>query len=182
MKFFLGIITFCLGLLVGGKIPIEQQLDIYSLIGGSAAVIIGITGAWYAVLLPEIIASLRREEEETYTHAIELHKRLLKPMVMGIGLFSISLLIRVLKPAVDVALIWGHEQIAAKFQIISLNALNIWCLRGSFGVCLVLTGWLLWILICLLRPYDYLKTFIDKKEKEKDILKKLGPSAEASDD
>jgi hypothetical protein len=149
--------------LVGGDIPISEQIPLYDSLRNTSAIIFGVMGAWIAILYPnallKIYGKLEIENSEKESKNI---RQLISPMILSTFIVSFVLIVGLASPVLRrITFMQQHTEL--------LRSL-------SFAFLGVLTFLQLWALLSTLAPSNMIQKSIDftinKRKKIKQILPK----------
>lgn len=157
LKAFLTIGVMAVGFYFGRHIPFGEQWVVYNSLQVTAAIILGVMGAWAAIVYPGILSRVFKSEAEE--GEIAQLRRLLIPMIYSAGVVAIVLLVGFFAPiARRLPLLIGYAGVA----------------RGvSYGTLGVLTLLQLWALALALAPGDVLMQNLERAHDKKTLLSRL---------
>jgi hypothetical protein len=157
LKAALVILVATIGFYFGQHIPFGEQWVIYNSLQVTAAIILGVMGAWAAIIYPGILSRIFKSQAEGAE--VTRLRRLLIPMVYSAGVVAIVLLVGFFAPiAKRLPLLIPYTGVA----------------RGaSYGMLGILTLLQLWALIFALAPGDVLMQNVERAHGKKTLLSKL---------
>lgn len=157
LKVILLLAVAALGFIFGQRIPFNEQWSIYGSLQVTASIILGVTGAWAAIIYPGILSQvfeIRADGNERRQLA-----RLLIPMIYSAGVVAAVLLVGFIAPVI---------------RTVSSIGPYVKILRGiSYGVLGILTLLQLWALVLALAPGDVLMQNIERAQGKKGLLDRL---------
>lgn len=141
----------------GGSVVIDKQIGLLSAMKDVATIIFGVMGAWIAILYPERLSSVYKDDGKS---ELKNFDKLISPMISSTGIIAYSLMFVVMRPIIrDIAIL--HDYM-------------IMCRSVSYAIIVFLSLSLLWSLIASLWPMDNIRRILQKRETEQQNRKMYG--------
>lgn len=157
LKVVLLLTVAAIGFFFGQRIPFQEQWNIYESLQITASIILGVMGAWAAIIYPGILS--RVFESRADGNERRQLARLLIPMIYSAGVVAAVLLVGFFAPII--------RTIASLVPYVEI-------LRGiSYGILGILMLLQLWALIFALAPGDLLMQNIERVQERKGLLNRL---------
>lgn len=113
--------------MLGHKVPISEQIPLYSALRNTAAIIFGVMGVWLAIIFPEVLSRAHKEQSDLIREKDrERIRRLLKPIFIATAIVAVTLIATISAPLLrEVVWLERHGQILRGASYVLLVSLTL---------------------------------------------------------